>query len=72
MFDWKDHKVKGVLGKGRDTGILAHEIESILPEIVDTRTNGIKAVNYQKIIPLLIESIKELKNEIESMKNSKS
>ena len=73
MFDWKkDHKVEGVLGEGHDTGILAQEIEEILPEIVELRKNGIKAVNYTKLIPLLIESIKELKNEVESLKDSKS
>ena len=39
---------------------------------VDTRESGMKAVNYMKLIPLLIESIKELKNEVESLKDSKS
>ena len=72
MFDWKDHGYTDVHGKGHDTGILAQEIEEVLPEIVDTRASGIKAVNYMKLIPLLVESIKELKNEVESLKNSKS
>jgi hypothetical protein len=72
MFDWKDHGYTDVHGKGHDTGILAQEIEEILPEIVNTRESGIKAVNYMKLIPLLIESIKELKNEVESLKDSKT
>jgi hypothetical protein len=47
---------------GRDIGVLAHEIEEIIPEAVTTRRNGAKAVRYEKIIPLLIEAVKELKN----------
>ncbi len=45
-----------------DVGVIAQEIETILPQIVVTRNNGYKAVRYEKIIPLLIEAIKELSN----------
>ena len=72
MFDWKDHGYEDVHGKGHDTGIIAQEIEAILPEIVNTRESGIKGVNYMKLIPLLIESIKELSKEVESLKDSKT
>jgi hypothetical protein len=51
---------------GHDIGVLAHEIEEIIPEAVITRNNGTKAVRYEKIIPLLIESIKELKLKVEN------
>jgi hypothetical protein len=50
---------------------LAHEVEQIIPEAVTTRPNGIKAVNYTKVIPLLIESIKQLKQEVTELKNEK-
>ncbi|CAB5226341.1 Intramolecular chaperone auto-processing domain containing protein [uncultured Caudovirales phage] len=46
---------------GHDIGVLAQEIEAIIPEAVTTREDGYKAVNYEKIIPLLIQAIKELK-----------
>ena len=72
MFDWKDHGYEDVHGKGHDTGIIAQEIEAILPEIVNTRETGIKAVNYMKLIPLLVESIKELKTELDKLKSSNS
>ena len=65
-FDWND---KQDLYKGKDYGVIAQEVEKIMPELVNTRFNGDKAVKYEKIIPLLIEAIKELKQEIDSLKN---
>jgi hypothetical protein len=59
-FDWKETPSYSTSKK--DVGVIAQEIEEILPEIVTIRDNGYKAVWYEKIIPLLIEGIKELKN----------
>jgi len=56
MFDWNEKSPYS----GHDVGVLAQEIEKVLPEAVTTRQNGVKAVRYDKIIPLLIEAIKEL------------
>jgi hypothetical protein len=69
-FDWKtDEELVSLHGhSGHDIGVIAQEIESILPEIVITRDNGYKAVKYEKIVPLLIEAIKELKAEVDSLK----
>ena len=50
-------------------GILAHEIEEILPEAVTRRENGYLAVDYEKIIPILIQSIKELSQKIKELEN---
>jgi hypothetical protein len=70
-FDWKEDEelVKHHGFSGHDVGVIAQEIEEILPEIVTTRDNGYKAVKYEKIVPLLIQCIKELKQEIDSLKN---
>tara|TARA_E500000318_G_scaffold112057_1_gene133744 strand:+ start:1720 stop:2676 length:957 start_codon:yes stop_codon:yes gene_type:complete len=66
-FNWNDnHEV--FKGK-RDIGVIAQEVEKIAPEIVETRENGYKAVKYEKLVPILIEAIKELSNEIEILKN---
>jgi hypothetical protein len=48
---------------------MAQEIEEVLPEVVITRDNGYKAVKYEKIVPLLIQCIKELKDEIRDLKS---
>lgn len=74
-FEWKkaDEKMKKEVHshEGPDVGVIAQEVEEILPEIVATRDNGYKAVYYEKLIPLLIESVKELKAEVDKLKKSK-
>jgi hypothetical protein len=60
-FDWNENQKTYT---GKDYGVIAQEIEEVMPELVITRENGYKAVNYEKIIPLLIESIKEQQNAI--------
>ena len=64
-FVWND---KQNVYKGKDIGVVAQEIQEIMPEIVATRANGYLGVKYEKIVPLLIESIKELKQEIDEIK----
>ena len=44
------------------------EIEKVLPEIVITRQDGYKAVKYEKIIPLLVQGLKEQQEEINQLK----
>ena len=66
-FDWND---KQDTFEGSDVGVIAQEIEEILPEVVMTRGTGYKAVKYEKIVPLLIESIKELKQKVENIEKN--
>ena len=49
-------------------GLIAQEVEEVLPHAVDQRPNGFKGVDYEKIIPLLVECIKELKTEVDVLK----
>jgi hypothetical protein len=68
-FDWiEDIPVHG--NKGHDVGVIAQEVEKVLPEIVDTRDSGMKAVKYEKLIPLLIEGIKELTKKVETLEET--
>ncbi len=50
------------------TGLIAQEIEKLMPELVNTDSEGIMSVNYSGLIPYLIEAIKELKKENETIK----
>ena len=65
-FSWNEEKQD--IYKGNDYGVIAQEIEKILPELVDTRDDGYKAVKYDKLISLLIEGIKELSSEVTKLK----
>lgn len=70
-FDWVDSYLKerggedGYFVRKTDVGVIAQEIEKVLPEVVATRDNGIKAVRYEKLVALLIEAVKELNDKIE-------
>jgi hypothetical protein len=52
----------------REAGVIAQQVQKVQPEAVTTRDNGYLAVRYEKLVPLLIEAIKELKREINSLK----
>ena len=58
-------------GKAR-TGVVAQEVEKVLPEVISVNENdGYKTVAYGNIVGVLIEAIKELKAEIEELKRGK-
>ena len=50
------------------TGIIAQEVEAVLPEVVSEDNIGTKHVAYGNMVGLLIEAIKELKEEVNSLK----
>jgi hypothetical protein len=61
-FDWKE--------TGRSSyGVIAQELEEILPELVND--GEVKSVNYNGIIGVLIEAVKELSEEVKELKNTK-
>ena len=66
-FVWNEEKQD--IYKGKDYGVVAQEIEKILPELVETREDGYKAVKYDRMVSLLIEGIKELSKEVTELKN---
>ena len=51
----------------REAGIIAQEVKEVLPEVVTERDNGYLAVDYEKIVPLLIEAIKELNVKVQDL-----
>ena len=67
-FDWNEKSPGWARERGHDVGVIAQEVQKVLPEIVSERKNGYLGVDYKRIIPLLIESVKELKQEVEDLK----
>ena len=74
-FDWKDDYIEerggedGYFTRKSDVGVIAQEVEQVLPEVVSTKEDGTKGVKYDKIVPLLIEAIKEQQATIEDLKS---
>ena len=68
-FDWNEN----TNNEGSDTGVIAQEIEALgLPGLVTTRDNGYKAVRYEKLVPLLVEAIKELSGKVDALEQKLS
>jgi hypothetical protein len=74
MFDWTDEEVTkrggedGYFVRKHDTGIIAQDVEVVLPEVVATREDGYKAVRYEKLAGLIIQSINELADQVDEIK----
>ena len=63
-YEWRNNQAP-------DIGVSAQEIENLgLPGITTTREDGFKAVRYERLIPLLIESIKELNTRVQALEDS--
>ena len=57
--------------EGDDTGVIAQEVEALgLPGISTTRFDGTKAVRYEKLVPVLIQAIKELEARVKTLESS--
>ena len=62
-FDWKEN------GEG-DKGLIAEEVNLIYPEFVTLNTDGtMQGIKYSKLISVLIKSVQELKDEVDSLKS---
>lgn len=63
------YQLKNDINK-QSIGVIAQEVESFVPEVVSTSSEtGYKSVSYGNLVGLLIESIKELKAEVDQLKN---
>jgi hypothetical protein len=73
-YDWtqefldSEKEKSGIDLRKNDLGVIAQEVEAVVPEVVDTREDGFKFVKYEKLTGLLIEAIKELDTKLEDIK----
>jgi len=71
QIDGKSYTMKKDENKKQKIGVLAQDIEKVFPELV-SESNGIKSVNYQGLVPVLINALKEQQSEIETYRNEVS
>jgi len=60
--------------KGRtevEIGLIADDVNEVIPEVINTVDNKIEGINYSRLVSVLIESVKELKVEVDSLKQEK-
>jgi len=60
-FDWLENG-------GSEIGVIAQEVEAVLPDVVSTNDEGIKSVKYSNMVAVLIEAIKEQQVQIDELK----
>jgi hypothetical protein len=77
-FDWTDEYIKnkggadGYFVRKSDIGVIAQDVQKVLPDAVRTREDGTLAVDYQKLVSLAFAAIAELKAEIDTLKYPKT
>jgi hypothetical protein len=71
-FEWHDEDAVQPHKRGEaDVGLIAQEVENVLPEAVKTfsdgHSEGYKSVSYDKVVPLLVEAIKDLRAQVQQL-----
>lgn len=61
-FNWNDNQTSY---EGHDIGLIAQQVEKVAPELVITRSNGYKAIKYDKVNSLLVGAIREQQDKID-------
>ena len=59
-FDWIENG-------NSEVGVIAQEVEEVIPDVVSTNDQGIKSVKYGNLVGVLIEAIKEQQQRIEAL-----
>ena len=60
-FDW-------IESGNSEVGVIAQEVEAVVPDVVSTNDQGIKSVKYGNLVGVLIEAIKEQQAQIDELK----
>ncbi len=69
-FDWNTAQYPYIdFEQGSQIGLIAQDVQPVIPEVVKTDALGFNYIEYNRLVPVLIEAIKELKEEYDSLKN---
>jgi hypothetical protein len=75
-YDWKDEQIQkrggedGYFVRKEDVGVIAQEVQKVLPEVVGERPDGTLAVRYEKLVALVIAAVKELDNKVDKLREN--
>ena len=75
LFDWTDDYIEkkggadGFFVQKSDFGVIAQDVKAAFPVATRVREDGTLAVDYEKLVALAFAAIKELKQELDSLKN---
>jgi len=68
QYNWKQDEYPEMnFPDGEQIGLIAQDVEKIIPEIVNESADGFKSIEYAKLVSVLIESIKEQQVQIEKL-----
>jgi hypothetical protein len=73
-YDWKDSYISthggedGYFVRKHDIGLIAQEVEQVLPEIVAENSEGYKSIKYDRVVALLVEVAKEQQKQIQELR----
>ena len=72
QLEAKSYTMKNDKEQKQKIGLLAQEVQKVFPELVSEDENGMLAVNYQALVPVLINALKELESETSSLESQMS
>jgi len=72
QLEAKSYTMKNDAEQKQKIGLLAQEVQKVFPELVSEDENGMLAVNYQALVPVLINALKELESETSSLESQMS
>ena len=65
-FDWNDEAASTFKKEGHEIGLIAQDVEKIFPDLVGDR-KGFKTVDYEKLVPMLVDCIKDLSHQVRTL-----
>ena len=72
QLEAKSYTMKNDVEQKQKIGLLAQEVQKVFPELVSEDENGMLAVNYQALVPVLINALKELESETSTLESQMS
>ena len=67
-FDWNDEAASTFKKDGHEIGLIAQDVEKVFPDLVGSNKD-FKTVDYEKLVPVLVDCIKDLSHQVKSLRD---